>query len=497
MDAEKVDRLRQFATYKMDSTGFDRVHRIVTRDMLKFGWCPVMVSWDAKGRSIPKWLDVFDFYPDQAIDESGLDCFAIGMPVSVRRLQALFPKVAHKIKSDNIASPSYEVRVQPYLDAAGVVGGFSAAQLIGNVMPSVAMEGAAATTTSDYGIDTGQFNVFGQTAFVIQLFVRDFTTMSVTYTGTRYTDHETGTLANPHSIVQPEPCCPSGWRMIPMTASGVLLERPMPVDECLGGIPLVFARNYENGGRFFCKGELDDIMPLQRGVNSADRKLDRALDLQSDPPVIATKDNGLRADKSSVEGGEILTVRHGTKIDYLQPQSVAESHFVRRAARRQDIQIVAGTPDSLQGQRPVGVEAASAIRQLTESGSSRARAKGAGAHEWAALLLQKMIMADIQKSRDMIYFVDTAGKEMWLNPEDYRADDFEIRWAQSSGDAQGEQDRRDKNIQYYQLGIIDGQQVLEDEDFPDRDRIMQRMAVRQQAQAMMAAASGKNGGKPK
>lgn len=499
MDDEKIAALRMYATYKMDSTGFDRIYRIAQRDILKYGWCPVLISWDADGRSIPKWLDPFDFYPDQAVDESGLDCFAIAFPVATRRLQACYPDKADRIKPDNIASPSYEVRVRPYNDAAGMLGGLSNPNLISTLGPSIATEGVPATTTSEYSIDTGQTNVFGQTTFVIQLFVRDYSKMTVKYTGTRFTDHETGTLANPHSLTQEEPCCPSGWRMIPMTATGVLLAPPLPVDECLGGIPLVIGRDYEIGGRFYGKGELDDIIPLQRAVNRTDAQLDRALELQSDPVVIVTKDSGLRADKSAVLGGEILTVRHGAKVDYMNPPSVAESHFVRRAGRRQDIQIVAGTPDSLQGQRPVGVEAAAAIRQLSEQGASRARAKGAGALEWAALLVDKMIKCDIRKSKEFIYFVDNSGKDAWLNPADYNPDDFEIRWAQASGDAQSQQDRRDRNLQYYQLGLIDGQQVLEDDDFPGRDRIMQRMAVRQQAQALMAASqnggASKNGGK--
>lgn len=497
MDAQKVKRLRDYATYKMDSCGFDRILRLETRDLLKYGWCCPMIGWDNDGRAVPRYLSPFDFYPDQAADESELECFAIARPVSVRRLRALFPNCADRIKPDNIASPSYQVLIQPYLDAVGVLGGLVGPQYISNVLPSAIFEGdAAATTTGEYGIDTGSFSVFGQTAFLIQLFVRDYTKMSVKYVGTRQKDHPTGTLMIPHSLTRQEPCCPSGWRMIPMTATGTLLAPPMPVDPVLGGVPVVIGRNYEQGGRFYAKGELDDIIPIQRDINRSDAMIARALELQANPPVKLTKNSGLNVDKSSVEGGEVLRLNQGATMEYLQPQGVAESHFERRAGRRQDIQIVAGTPDSLQGQRPIGVEAASAIRQLTESGSSRARAKGAGMLEFMALLLQKMLHADIRKSREMIYFRASDGSDAFLNPDDYRSDDFDIRWAQTSGDAQGEQDRRDKNLQLFQLGLIDGQQVLEDEDYPDRQNILNRIALRQQQQAMAQAAQGgaQNGG---
>ena len=495
MDADKVSRLRDFAVYKMDSTGFDRLFRITTRDLLKYGWCCPMIGWDDQGRSIPKYLSPFDFYYDQAADESELECFAIARPVSVRRLRSAFPAVADQIQPDNIASPSYQVLVQPYLDAAGVLGGIGGPQFIGT-MPSASMEGGApATTSGEYGIDTGSFQVFGQTAFLIQLFVRDYTTMSDKYNGMRYIDHQTGTLEIPHSLIQQEPCCPSGWRMIPMTAGGVLLDLPRPVDPILGGIPVVIGRDYEIGGRFPGRGELDDIIPMQRGVNRSDALIDRALELSANPPVVTSTDSRLSVDKSSVEGGEILRIARGAAVTFLQPQGVAESHFVRRAARRQDIQIVAGTPDSLQGQRPVGVEAASAIRQLTESGASRARAKGAGMLEYAALLLQKMIHVDIRKSREVIYFKGSDGSDMQLDPADYAADDFEIRWAQQSGDAQGEQDRIDLDKELLQLGVIDGQQLLEDLDYPNRAQILQRIAVRQMQAAQLAGPQ--NGTGPK
>ncbi len=495
MDAEKIERLREYSTYKMDSSGFDRIFRICVRDLLKYGWCCPMIGWDPQGRALPRYLSPFDFYPDQAPDESELECFFIARPVSVRRLRALFPKVADKIKPDNIASPSYEVLVQPYLDAEGLFGGIRGPQFIGT-MPSASFEdGAAATTSGEYAIDTGSFSVFGQTVFLLQMFVRDYTTMSVRYEGTRYIDDPTGQLEVPHSMTVQEPCCPSGWRMIPMTASGAILDTPKPVDPVLGGIPLVIGRDYEQGGKFYPKGELDDIIPIQRDINRSDAMIARALELQGNPPVVTSIDSRLSTDKSSVEGGEILRIARGSTLVYLQPQGLAESHFVRRAGRRQDIQIVAGTPDSLQGQRPIGVEAASAIRQLTESGASRARAKGAGLLEWAALLLQKMIRADIRKSVDPIYFRTTSGGDMWLNPDDYTADDFEVRWSSDSGDAQGRQDRQDLDLQLYQLGVIDAQQLLDDFDYPNRAAILQRIAINRIQMAQAAAAT--NGGGPK
>jgi len=490
MDAQKIKGLKDFATYKMDSTGFDRLFRVSVRDLLKYGWCCPMIGWDAQGAAIPRYLSPFDFYPDQATDESELECFAIARPASTRRLRALFPRVAEKIKPDNIASPSYEVLVKPYLEAAGVLGGLSFPQFIGT-MPSAIFEGdPAATTSGEYGIDTGSFSVFGQTTFLIQLFVRDYTTMDVKYVGQKLIDHETGELRIPHSKTVKEPCCPSGWRMVPMTASGVLLDRPRPVDPVLGGIPLVIGRDYEQGGRFYAKGELDDVIPLQRGINRSDAMIDRGLELSSDPPVLLSTDSGLSIDKQAVSGGEILRIKRGATMQYLQPQGIAESHFVRRAARRQDVQIVSGTPDALQGQRPIGVEAAAAIRQLTETAGGRARAKGAGTLEFAALLLQKMIQADIRKSRDVIYFLDSSGADMWLNPDDYRADDFEIRWSQASGSAQNEQDRQDLNLQLYQMGIVDAQQVLEDADYPDRANILQRVGLRQMQAAAAAQVAG-------
>ena len=51
---------------------------------------------------------------------------------------------------------------------------------------------------------------------LVQMFVRDYTTMTVRYEGDRHVDHETGPFTVPHSVRKQEPCCPSGWRSGPV-----------------------------------------------------------------------------------------------------------------------------------------------------------------------------------------------------------------------------------------------------------------------------------------
>lgn len=499
MDAEGIRRVRDWATFKMDTCGFDRVIRVCTRDLLKYGWCCPMIGWDAKGTALPRYLSPFDYYPDSATEESELECFAIARAVPTRRLRALFPARAHLIQPDNIVSPSYDVMVRPYLEEAGALPRLQVIPISG-VMQSIAIEGDPASTTGYYSMDTGSFQVFGQTSFLIQLFVRDYTTMKVLYRGDKFIPHERyGMLQIPFSQHRSEPCCPSGWRMLPILANGTILAPPLPVDPAIGGLPVEIGRNYETGGRFYSKGELDDVIPIQRDINRSDEMIARALELQANPPVKLTSNSRVMTDRSSVEGGELLRLAPGATMEYLQPASLAESHFERRAGRRQDIQIVAGTPDSLQGQRPIGVEAAQAIRQLTESGASRARAKGPAMLEWAARLLQKTMRCDAKKAREPIYYRGSDGRDMWLDPAHMVPEDWDVRWAQDSGDAQSERDRRDLDLQLLQLGVIDAQQVLEDLDYPDRGNILMRVGMQQMQMAAAAqkGGGGKNGGPPR
>lgn len=499
MDAQRIKRIRDFATYKMDTSGFDSVFRMCVRDLLKYGWCCPMLSWDSRGASVARYLSPFDLYPDGAANDHDLEMVAIARPASVRRLQAEFPQMAKEIRADNIASPSYSVMVQPYLENYTTGGRFSMPQFIGTMVArNAVMEGQpAATTTAGYVADTGYLMPYGQTAFLIQLFVRDYSTMRVRYEGVRHVMTSEGMVPIPHSMYVNEPCSPSGWVMVPILANGAILNDPLPVDPCLGGLPFEIGRNYENGGRWYARGELDDVIPIQRDINRADVLIARALELQGNPPVKVTGDSRLMADRSSVEGGDLLRLRPGSQMEYLQPNSVAESHFERRAGRRQDIQIVAGTPDSLQGQRPVGVEAAAAIRQLTESGASRARAKGPEILDWAARFLKKMIRADAMKSEDVLYFRSSDGTDMWMRPEELMAPDYDLRWARNSGDAQGEQDRIDLDKELFQMGVIDRDQVLEDLDYPDRANILNRMYARDLQMAVAQAGAQKDGGPPK
>ena len=491
MDADRIKRIAMYAQYKMDTCGFDRVFRVCVRDLLKFGWCCPMIGWNDKGTAVSRYLSPFDYYPDTADDESDIECFAIAFPVQTRRLQMLYPEVADRIVSDQVASPRYEVTELAKQQRYAINSRFAIPNFAGPI-DSAIMEGSpAATTTGNWAVDTGNFRNLAETTFFIQLFVRDYTTMPVMYRGTRYTVRNGFEVSVPHSESRREPCCPSGWRHLAFTIGGVLVCKPKPVDECLNGTAVTIGRNYEEGGSFYSKGELDDAIPLQRDINYSDAMLRRALQLQADPPVLVSNDSRIDTDKSSVEGGEIIRHTRGATISYLQPNAVAESHFEARAVKRQDMQIVTGTPDALAGQRPVGIEAGVAIKQLQESATSRARAKGPAMLEWAAIHLKKMMDSDAIKSNETIYFRGPDGREMWLDPSDMAPEDYDIRWASQSGTAQGEQDRQDLDLQLLQLGVVDAEFVRADLDLPGREQISQREAMRAQAtmQAQQAAAA--------
>jgi len=490
----RLDRIRGWATYKMDTCGFDRIFRLSVRDLLKFGWSPTMIGWDGRGNAVPRHLSPFDFYPDPgAVDESTMEFFIIALPVPVAKLRALYPQAAADIQPDNVASPSYEVFIRPYIDYYEAGMRYGHPQIVSPGLVAV-KEGDTATQAAHWVADTGSYMQFGQSAMLVQLFCRDYTTMPVKYVGDWTEQSDAGPVSYGGIHTTQEPCCESGWRMIPMLNNGKVLGPPMPVDVCLGGVPLVIGRDYEQGGRFYAKGELDDVIPLQRAVNRQDALISRDLELTGNPPIKVTGVRGVLQDRSGVDGGEIIRVPQGTVMEYLQKQGVAEAHFQMRSTRRMDMQIISGQPDALLGQRPTGIEAAAAIRRLQEGAAARANAKGPALLEFGALLLKKMMCADAMKSEDALYYQGEDGTDAWINPEDLDPEDFDIRWAEGSGTAQGRQDRRDLDMQLYQMGVIDGSALLEDLDYPDRGAVQQRVTMARMQQAQAAAASAKGAG---
>lgn len=494
----RVDEIAAYAQWKMDQVAWERPFRLGVRDFLKHGWNWSIIGFDpATGLSTPVYGSPYHLYPDaNARNESEMECFAIAMPVATRRLRALFPHMAGRIMADNIAGPEYQIEIARNEMQEGYVVNppvFASSAL------SFRREGTPLPTTTTFLVQGDGTRVqYGQTTFYIQLFVRDHSKVRVHYQGRRYVPHpEFGTQSVPHSITRDEPACDSGWRVFGMTADGTITQRGSKVENCFGGLPIVMGRNYADGNWFYAYGEQDHIIPIQRDINKRDALIALALELSANPPIKAFNNSGLARNTRYVAGGEVLWLNQGHDIGYLEYRGPSEKQFEYRTLRSRDIDTVSGVHDVQQGQRPAGIEAASAIRYLQEAAAARAVAKTPELLYSYTILLKKCLIFDGYKGNPLITLHGNAGKEISLSRQELLYD-YDIRWAEGTGTEFARREMEDKVLQLFQLGLVDPQYAIGALDLKGKDELIARMQQREaldiQIKRDAAMEAARNGG---
>lgn len=473
--------IQEYAQWVMDTTEFDLCYYLNTREKLKYGWCVTLLVVDpATGICFPKVYSVFDFYKDPyARHEDEMEFFFLAAPVATEWLKARYPDQADAIQPDNVASPAYDVLERPYFDAINAGGDYSS---LDNLIPpggTFHLEG-----TPDPGggqplvtPESGSMQNTG-TTFLIQGFFRDRRKIPVHYSGDIAQPSEAGdTFVHTPSVrnyVRPEPCAESGWVCVPMTAAGVLLK-PHAVDPCFLGIPLEFGRDYHQAGRFYCPGEIDNLIPINRGYNRRKNLLNRSLEFSAVPILVADSDTGIDIDQRAVEPGDVLKKVRGTDIHWLDFRGTTSDQFEMLSLEKGDAQHVSGVQDVSEGRRPEGIEAAAAIRNLQDAAQTRIRGKeGPAQIEWARIL-KKMLVATGKKCKQAIYFRGRNGQSMSIDPA-WLTWEYDIRFARGTGSVLGRAANEEKIKGLAEAGLIDHQSALEALDIPNIPTIMQRTA---------------------
>ena len=488
---KEVTAVQEYAQWLMDTTEYDLNYHVNTREKLKYGWCVHLLVVDPRtGLCFPKPYSVFDFYKDPfARHEDEMEFFFLAAPVPTAWLREHFPKQADNILSDNIASPGYDVLERPYFDAFSLGGEY--ASLDNVVSGSAHMEGEA-----DPGggaplvtLDTGRMSATG-TTFLVQGFFRDRRSRNVHYSGDiAMPDPEAPTAfihaPTPKLYRKSEPCSESGWCSVWFTSTGERLHVG-PVDPCFLGIPVEIGRDYAQPGRFYCPGELDNAIPINRSINRRHNLLNRALEFESVPILVADVDSGIDIDQRSVEPGDVLKKQRGSDIRWLDFRGAQAQQFQMLGIERMDLDAVTGVQDVSQGRRPEGIEAAAAIRNLQDAAQTRIRGKEGPSFIEQSRLLRKMMVATGKKAKEPIFFRGANGAMTSVDPA-WLCYEYEVRFAKGSGSVLGRAANEEKTLTLVQAGMIDQQTALERLGEPNIPVILERMAA-QQAIAAQAAA---------
>ena len=499
-EPDPIAAIEEYATWVMDTTEFDLAYYMNTREKLKYGWCVTLLVVDQRtGICFPKVYSVFDFYKDPYCrHEDEMEFFFLASPVPTAWLRARYPEQAERIFVDNVASPAYDVLERPYFDAydaggsyrsleAAVGGAFSLESPLYSGQSQTTQTGGQPLVTPDAGAMDN-----AGTTFLLQMFVRDRRKVPVHYRGDIAEKGADGTTfthtPSARNYVRNEPVCESGWVCIPMTSTGELLP-PHAVDPCFLGIPVEFGRDYAQAGRFYCPGELDNLIPINRSINRRYNLLNRALEFEAVPVAVFDSDSGINIDQQAIEPGDVLKTQRGSKVAWLEFRGPGSQQFEMLALEKGDAQQVTGVQDVSQGRRPEGIEAAAAIRNLQDAAQTRIRGKEGPANiEWARIL-KKMLVATGKKCKERIYFRGRNGAQSSVDPA-WLTYEYDIRFARGTGSVLGRAAKEEKTMNLFTGGLIDQQTALEDLDVPNIPVILQRVQAQQAIAAQSAAAQG-------
>jgi hypothetical protein len=127
-------------------------------------------------------------------------------------------------------------------------------------------------------------------------------------------------------------------------------------------------------GRFWGKGPLDDSVEIQKQINSIDAVIVLVRKTMAIPQKLIPLGSGVQKGEWTGRPGQEIFFRpdaSGVGPSVLPPVGVDEQVFQERAQRLEDLKQVSGAIDILKGDRPPGVNAASALNLLYEVGTGK------------------------------------------------------------------------------------------------------------------------------
>jgi len=293
--------------------------------------------------------------------------------------------------------------------------------------------------------------------------------------------------------------------------------------------------DYEVDKNFWGIGEIEIAVMIQRLINSFEAQIiDNTRLMANNEWVVSMADSGLTEDDAWIfdnrPGNVIFTHRDGvrkepgTPIPHHIPEHMDNLVFM--------LEQILGVHDVVQGRRPVGVRAASAIIALQEAANVRVEQKIDNLSEALQDMVEQatwLILANYDEPRSMRLAgsavpttlnireildnrmreqADAVGmtpgivEEMGFEPDtgidqlpqmqreeamdqvyqELRFPDFDVEIKVGPGIPQSQALRYEQAKEFFQLGIVDRRAVLEATNFPGWEEILARME-QQQAQA--------------
>lgn len=127
-------------------------------------------------------------------------------------------------------------------------------------------------------------------------------------------------------------------------------------------------------GRFWGKSPMDNSVDIQKQINSIDAAIILVRKTMAIPQKLIPLTSGIKPGEWTGRPGQEIRFREGGAPPSTIPASGVDPQvFQERAQRRDDMKSVSGAIDILKGDRPAGVNAASALEMLFEVGTGKLR----------------------------------------------------------------------------------------------------------------------------
>lgn len=367
-----------------------------------------------------------------------------------------------------------------------VQGGTSASGVIGSMLPS------------GYGTPSGAgpgHSPWAQQAFARELWIYDYT-MVPDVILQPIVDPTTRQVVGVQQVPIERPKYPGNIRCITLIGNHIVSDRPNPniMTDAEGRwseqaswrylfdhFPFAFALSYEDGpGWGF--GISEQIEDLVKELDKTVARLSDYTNLLLEPPLILPLDCGI--DEKTVSTNKprmILKPINGMVSQYIrfvQVPSLPNDFEVKLSLLMRVVDIITGIHDVMEGRKPSGIQAASAIIALQEKGAVIFRNKIASldaaldaiGNMWVSLAQEfyteeRQFMVVGQTPEDL--------QPVMVGPQ-IAAGKYDVKVRPGSTLPMNKFTQQQQAIQLHQAGAIDQRALLDVLDWPDREEVLAR-----------------------
>lgn len=286
------------------------------------------------------------------------------------------------------------------------------------------------------------------------------------------------------------------WRVVVIAGSHILMDEPATNLWSHGRHPysrLVCA----DIGEFWGFSTVELLIPTQRSINRMLGALEHNILLTGNPTLVDEVRAGISRTTATNKPGQRFTVGSGSKVDWLKPPPMNQMQPEMIRYMLQRMEAVSGLAAVTRGGSAPGRNAQGVMDAMQEAAFVRIRMELIQlqlALTDAGKLKAALIIENYTEPRSMAIIGEDGAKKMleiggrhFLIPTEEGEVPLEYTLLVDAGASEhtGRKAREDQVLSLANMGVIDGQAVLEALDFPGRAEISKRMAAQQEKMMAM------------